>query len=101
LHRGQGARLALACAPSQCRFDLFLEVFVAQGEVAVGGIAYLPDDLFIEVGFEQGAVGFASSPAEAIYRSTLFPPCNFFLWDNESKGASGSLAPFQLLRSAS
>jgi hypothetical protein len=35
--------------PSQCGFDLVLESLAAQSKVAVGGVAYLSDDPFIEM----------------------------------------------------
>lgn len=43
------ARLSAPRSPPQCSFDLALESLVAQCEVAVGGVAYLPDDFLIEV----------------------------------------------------
>jgi len=52
-------RLTAPRPPSQCRLEFFLEAFAAQCIVAVGGVAYLLDDFFVEVRLEYGVVSFA------------------------------------------
>ena len=55
----RSARLSPPRAPPECRLDFILETFAAQCKVAVGGVAYLPDNFLVEVRLEYGVVSFA------------------------------------------
>jgi hypothetical protein len=70
---------------TQCCFDLALESLATHCKVAIGRIAYLPDDLFIQMRFEQSTVGFESAIL------ILSEPKIFFMRNNQVAALPGAL----------